>query len=94
MDELGIVLDIKSKEHKQYYPKPGWVEHDPVEIFNNTGFLLKEMIKCHNDDKNKIVSISITNQREIICFLILLLGCLLLMFMYGNVIKGMIYVKN
>jgi glycerol kinase len=51
-------------EHRQYYPKPGWVEHDPEEIFNNTLRVLAKVIKQASLEKGNIACISLTNQRE------------------------------
>ncbi len=51
-----------SKEHLQYYPKPGWVEHDPEEIFTNTIGVINEISRS-NPDK-RISALAITNQRE------------------------------
>ena len=51
-------------EHKQYYPKPGWVEHDPEEIYRNTLKVIKECVKESGISKENIHCISITNQRE------------------------------
>ncbi|MCX7796454.1 MAG: glycerol kinase GlpK [bacterium] len=50
--------------HKQYYPKPGWVEHNPKEIFNNTIKAIKEAIRESGVGLDDIIAISITNQRE------------------------------
>lgn len=60
LDDVKIV-SRKDLKHKQFYPQEGWVEHDPVEIINNTKELLDSMI--HEYGK-RIKSISITNQRE------------------------------
>ncbi len=50
------------KEFTQYFPKEGWVEHDPIEIWNVTYSLI---IECFKDyPKEKFISIGITNQRE------------------------------
>lgn len=35
IDETGVLVDESSKAHRKYYPQPGWVEHDPVEIWDN-----------------------------------------------------------
>jgi glycerol kinase len=51
-------------EHKQYYPQPGWVEHDPEEIFANTLKVIAEVIQQSGIDKNLIKCLSISNQRE------------------------------
>ncbi|MHA1778654.1 MAG: glycerol kinase GlpK [Candidatus Heimdallarchaeaceae archaeon] len=52
------------KKHKQFYPKPGWVEHDPQEIWKNTLAVTKEAIEKAKIGYNQICSIGITNQRE------------------------------
>tara|TARA_B000000557_G_C20808615_1_gene458859 strand:- start:39 stop:1517 length:1479 start_codon:yes stop_codon:yes gene_type:complete len=49
-------------EFKQYYPRPGWVEHDPDEIWNVTLELIRNILKKYK--ANEIESIGITNQRE------------------------------
>jgi glycerol kinase len=50
--------------HKQYYPKPGWVEHDPEEIYENTLKVIEQVIKEAGIDKPDIRCLSISNQRE------------------------------
>jgi glycerol kinase len=49
-------------EHKQYYPKPGWVEHDADEIYRNTVDAIRMIVQ--QTDKDASYSLSITNQRE------------------------------
>ena len=39
------VHDIIQKEFKQYFPKEGWVEHDPIEIWNDVKYLIKKILK-------------------------------------------------
>lgn len=63
-DSSANVVSRVSIEHKQYYPQPGWVEHDPVEILHNTYAAIEYLLKEAGKDKNEIESISITNQRE------------------------------
>jgi glycerol kinase len=48
--------------HRQFYPQPGFVEHDPEEIFNNTLTGIKEVLR--KSKVNSVVCLSITNQRE------------------------------
>jgi glycerol kinase len=67
----SILFDLKGKpvfssqkEFTQYFPKNGWVEHDPEEIWRSTVKTLKEVIKKANKLKGKVLSIGITNQRE------------------------------
>jgi len=60
----GNIVASKSKEHKQYYPSPGWIEHNPIEIYENVKFLLKEVIQISNLNPEDIVVLAITNQRS------------------------------
>ncbi len=52
------------KEFRQLFPKSGWVEHDPDEIWKSVVFVCKEVLKKANIDASQIISIGITNQRE------------------------------
>jgi glycerol kinase len=63
-DGLPVANGISYREHRQIYPRPGWVEHDPLEIWNNTKKVVHEAIKNSGINPKKIVSIGITNQRE------------------------------
>ena len=63
--ELNRVAEA-SVEFEQHFPKPGWVEHDLVDIESTVIQTIKEVTK-HSNVK-KIVAIGITNQRETICF--------------------------
>ncbi len=51
-------------EHKQIFPKAGWVEHNPQEIWQNTKKVIKETLKKAKISEEQIVAIGITNQRE------------------------------
>lgn len=62
----GEIVALKQKEHKQIFPRPGWVEHSPLEIWKNTEEVMKEAIAASGVDASDIVSIGITNQRETI----------------------------
>lgn len=53
-----------SLEHRQYYPKPGWVEHDPDEIMNNVYRGVQSLLNQSGLQPQNIVSLAITNQRE------------------------------
>ncbi|SIQ41897.1 glycerol kinase GlpK [Halanaerobium kushneri] len=64
IDKTGKIIEKKLIEHQQYYPKSGWVEHDPVEIYQNTIKVIKELINNSKIESNQIRSLSITNQRE------------------------------
>ncbi|MFM8329534.1 MAG: glycerol kinase GlpK [Actinomycetales bacterium] len=61
-DESGSIISQSQKEHKQIMPKPGWVEHDALEIWENTKAVIGEAIS--HIDINKLSAIGITNQRE------------------------------
>jgi glycerol kinase len=63
-DESGKILGRSDLPHKQIVNELGWVEHDPMEIYNNTINVVKELIEKLNVDKSNIIGIGITNQRE------------------------------
>ena len=62
-NEQCEMLRRVNKAHQQYYPKAGWVEHDAEEIYNNTLWVVKELLKDENLQENNY-SLAITNQRE------------------------------
>jgi glycerol kinase len=63
-DHKGAVVGIDQKEHEQIYPKPGWVEHDPMEIWQATQDVIKGAIDKYKIDVKEIAACGITNQRE------------------------------
>ncbi len=62
-DKKGNIRAKAQKEYTQYYPQPGWVEHDPKEIWSSQYCVMAEALALLSEDE-KIVSIGITNQRE------------------------------
>jgi glycerol kinase len=60
----GMSVGSHQLEHKQIYPKPGWVEHDPMEIWANTEKVIKEAMAVSGSKPDEIAAIGITNQRE------------------------------
>ena len=60
----GKSIYSSQKEFKQYFPKDGWVEHNPNEIWNTTKKVLIDVINKSKRLKGKILTIGITNQRE------------------------------
>ena len=56
--------DSSQKEFTQYFPKSGWVEHNPEEIWSTTTKTLKNVINKAKKIKGNILAIGITNQRE------------------------------
>ena len=63
-DQDGSLVGISQKEFEQHYPKSGWVEHNPKEIWESQWNVLEELINNHDIDPNQVKSIGITNQRE------------------------------
>ena len=63
-DKNGLVVSAASKELKQIFPKPGWVEHDPNEILAGQICAAKEAMAKANATAKDISAIGITNQRE------------------------------
>ncbi|MBL6995714.1 glycerol kinase GlpK [Desulfobacula sp.] len=63
-DKQGNIFGSAQKEHKQIFPKPGWVEHDPIEIWKNTCSVITQVLEKTGISSESIDSIGITNQRE------------------------------
>ncbi len=63
-DEKAALIARTSVDHKQYYPQPGWVEHDPEEILRNTYKSIELVLEKAAIAASDIVSVAITNQRE------------------------------
>jgi len=63
-DHNGSIISMASKEFKQIYPKPGWVEHNPTEIYSSQIEIARDALSKANLTAVDIASIGITNQRE------------------------------
>lgn len=63
-DKFGKVKSKAAKEFNQIYPKPGWVEHDPMEIWSSQISVATEAMAKLGIEASEIASIGITNQRE------------------------------
>jgi glycerol kinase len=63
-DHDGQVVSVAQKEFTQYFPKPGWVEHDPDEIWGTTLGVIADALGKKNIKPTQIAAIGITNQRE------------------------------
>ncbi|MGC8469198.1 MAG: FGGY family carbohydrate kinase, partial [Acetobacteraceae bacterium] len=63
-DKGGDIVSVAQKEHKQIYPKPGWVEHDPMEILDNTNEVIGAALARANLCAADLAAVGITNQRE------------------------------
>jgi glycerol kinase len=62
-DHAGNIVAMDQKEHGQIYPQPGWVEHDPLEIWRNTQEVMSRTANTVNGPSS-IACIGVTNQRE------------------------------
>ena len=63
-DRQGKIVAVAQKEHRQIYPKPGWVEHDPLEIWRNVEAVTAEALAKAGIAAGDLVALGITNQRE------------------------------
>ncbi len=63
-NKKGLIEHSYQLEHRQIFPKPGWVEHDPIEIWEKTCTVITETLKRNSISPDEIDSIGITNQRE------------------------------
>lgn len=60
----GRIVSYAYREHSQIYPKPGWVEHDPLEIWENALAVMKEALERAGANAGEVAAIGVTNQRE------------------------------
>ena len=63
-DETGSIVSLAQKEHEQIFPRPGWVEHDPFEIWHHTTEVIATALSSANIGPNDLAAVGITNQRE------------------------------
>ncbi len=63
-DHQGQIAGVDQMEHEQIFPRPGWVEHDPLEIWENTRRVIKGAMGKVGIAGRQIAAIGITNQRE------------------------------
>lgn len=63
-DHAGNIVAVDQKEHEQIYPKPGWVEHDALEIWERTQRVIRGALEKSGADVADIAAIGVTNQRE------------------------------
>jgi len=63
-DRSGRICAVAQKEHEQIYPKPGWVEHDPEEIWRRTQEVISDAMQQKVFRPEDLAAIGITNQRE------------------------------
>lgn len=63
-DKKGAIAGVSQKEFTQYFPKGGWVEHDPMEIWSSQLEVAQDVLKKNGVSAKDIAAIGITNQRE------------------------------
>jgi len=63
-DQGGLLVSVSQAEHAQHYPRPGWVEHDAVEIWRNLTRIVPEAVERAGVRPEQVVAIGIANQRE------------------------------
>jgi glycerol kinase len=63
-DHAGAVVGVDQKEHEQIYPKPGWVEHDPKEIWQRTQEVIDGGLAKAKISASDLAAVGVTNQRE------------------------------
>jgi glycerol kinase len=63
-DRTGAMIASAQKEHRQIYPQPGWVEHDPLEIWQNTQLVAADALHRAGLGSHDLAAVGITNQRE------------------------------
>jgi len=63
-DHNGNVVGVDQREHTQIFPQPGWVEHNPAEIWQRTQGVIAGALAAANIEKSDLAALGITNQRE------------------------------
>jgi len=63
-DHAGDIVSVAQKEHEQIYEKPGWVEHDPAEIWRNIQAIIGAALAREDVRHSDVAAVGITNQRE------------------------------
>ncbi len=64
IDETGVIRGASQKEYPQIYPREGWVEHDPMDIYNGQLEVLQDLVRKNDIEPDTIAALGITNQRE------------------------------
>ncbi|MBP2703762.1 glycerol kinase GlpK [Microbispora sp. RL4-1S] len=63
-DHRGRLVSVTQREHKQHFPRPGWVEHDPMEIWRNLERIAPEALAQAGIGPGEVAAVGIANQRE------------------------------
>jgi len=63
-DRAGNTVALAQREHRQILPRPGWVEHDPIELRDNTLAVIEQALRSAGLAAHDLAAVGITNQRE------------------------------
>ncbi|WP_165449425.1 glycerol kinase GlpK [Krasilnikovia cinnamomea] len=63
-DADGTVVSVAQREHRQIFPRPGWVEHDADEIWERVDYVVREALAVESITADQLAAVGITNQRE------------------------------
>jgi glycerol kinase len=63
-DHAGGIVSVDQREHRQIYPKPGWVEHDPAEILEASRSVIASALSKASLSPRDLAAVGVTNQRE------------------------------
>src|ERR1700736_4173385 len=63
-DRAGKIISLAQKEHQQIYPRPGWVEHDPEEIWQRTQDVVQGTLSRSGIERGPLAAVGISSQRE------------------------------
>ena len=63
-DDEGTPLHVAQREIRQIYPQPGWVEHDPLELYVSQRDVAREVLEKSHTDPAEVRAVGIANQRE------------------------------
>ena len=63
-DRSSTPVAVAQREHRQIYPRPGWVEHDPLEILRNTELVISQVLASASAKPGDVAAVGVANQRE------------------------------
>ena len=63
-DQSGAIVGYEHQEHEQIFPRSGWVEHDPLEIWQRTQAVVRPTLAKFGVEPGRIAALGVTNQRE------------------------------
>src|SRR5688572_1303437 len=63
-DEAARIISVGQKEHRHHFPRPGWVEHDPEEIWQGVLAVVREALDKAGLTRDDLLALGIANQRE------------------------------